>query len=79
MARVESARSEAEFLRAELSRAVGLGGRSRKSGADTERARVNCQRRIRDAMKRIGEQDAGMGKHLLLSVKTGTFCVYEPS
>lgn len=78
VARVESARSEAEFLRAELSRAVGLGGRSRKSGADTERARVNCQRRIRDAMKRIGEQDAAMGKHLLLSVKTGTFCVYQP-
>jgi hypothetical protein len=78
VARVESARAEAEFLRAELSRAVGLGGRSRKSGADTERARVNCQRRIRDAMKRIGEQDAALGKHLLLSVKTGTFCVYAP-
>jgi hypothetical protein len=78
VARVETARSEAEFLRAELSRAVGLGGRSRKSGADTERARVNCQRRIRDAMKRIGEQDAALGKHLLLSVKTGTFCVYQP-
>ena len=78
VARVEASRAEAEFLRAELSRAVGLGGRSRKSGADTERARVNCQRRIRDAMKRIGEQDAAMGKHLLLSVKTGTFCVYQP-
>jgi hypothetical protein len=79
VARVANARSEAEFLRAELSRAVGLGGRSRKSGADTERARVNCQRRIRDAVKRIGEQDAAMGKHLLLAVKTGTFCVYDPS
>lgn len=78
LARVESARSEAEFLRAELGRAVGLGGRSRKSGADTERARVNCQRRIRDAVKRIGEQDAALGKHLLLSVKTGTFCSYQP-
>jgi len=78
IARVEASRSEAEFLRAELGRAVGLGGRSRKSGADTERARVNCQRRIRDAVKRIGEQDVAMGKHLLLSVKTGTFCSYQP-
>lgn len=78
LVRVESARAEAELLRAELSRAVGLGGRARKSGADTERARVNCQRRLRDTMKRIAEQDATLGKHLLLSVKTGTFCVYRP-
>jgi predicted ATPase len=78
-ARIESARSEAEFLRAELSRAVGLGGRSRKSGADVERARVNCQRRIRDAIKRVAEQDATIGKHLLRAVRTGTFCVYDPA
>src|SRR4029079_4515247 len=70
-ARAESARSEGEFLRAELSRAVGLGGRSRKAGADAERARVNCQRRLRDAIKRIAEQDAAIGKHLLRSVRTG--------
>ena len=78
-ARVERARSELELLRAELSRAVGLGDRPRRAGADAERARVNCQRRIRDAMRRIAEQDALCGRHLLRAVRTGTFCVYRPA
>jgi hypothetical protein len=73
---METACSEAEFLRAELARAVGLGGRSRRASVDAERARVNCQRRIRDAVRRIAEQDATIGRHLLAAVKTGTFCSY---
>jgi hypothetical protein len=77
-ARLERARSEGEFLRAELSRAVGLGGRSRRAGADAERARVNCQKRIRDAVQRIAQQDAVLGRHLLAAVRTGTFCAYVP-
>jgi hypothetical protein len=76
--RVERARTEMELLRAELSRAVGLGGRSRRAGSDAERARTNAQRRIKEAIRRIAELCPDAGKHLDRSVRTGTFCSYVP-
>jgi tetratricopeptide (TPR) repeat protein len=77
-ARAEGLRNKLETIAAELSRGMGLGGRSRRSGAAAERARVNVQRRLRDSIRRIGEQDPGLGRHLDRSVRTGTFCAYEP-
>jgi hypothetical protein len=43
-----------------------------------ERARVNVQRRLKDAIRRIGEQDPGLGRYLEATVRTGTYCVYQP-
>jgi hypothetical protein len=77
-ARVERARDELEALEAELSRATGLGGRTRRSGRAAERARINVQRRLADAIKRIGEASPELGKHLARAVRTGTFCSYAP-
>jgi tetratricopeptide (TPR) repeat protein len=74
----ERRRDEHEALLKELSRAVGLGGRVRRAGAATERARVAAHRRIREAIKKIGEADAELGAHLDGAVRTGTFCVYRP-
>jgi hypothetical protein len=34
--------------------------------------------RIRDAIRRISEAHPELGRHLARSVRTGTFCVYEP-
>jgi hypothetical protein len=34
--------------------------------------------RIRDAIRRIGDAHPELGRHLGRSVRTGTFCVYEP-
>ena len=76
--RAERARQELEMLSRELARAVGLGGRDRASRSSIERARVNVQRRIRDAVRRIGEHDEMLGRHLLRAVRTGTYCAYEP-
>lgn len=76
--RAEEARQELGFLEAELGRAVGLGGRERRSGASAERARVNVQRRIKDAIRRIEAQSPALARHLDRSVRTGTFCSYEP-
>ena len=45
------------MLGAELGRAVGLGGRSRRAGGAAERARSAVQRRIKNAIERIGEHD----------------------
>ena len=51
-------RREREALSGELARVVGLGGRNRKASSASERARVNVQRRIRDVLTRVSEQDA---------------------
>jgi hypothetical protein len=71
-------REELDFIAAELSRAVGLGGRDRKAGSAAERARVNVTRAIRGAVRAIAEHDARLGHHLERSVKTGIFCTYDP-
>jgi hypothetical protein len=39
---------------------------------------VNVQKRLRDAIRRIAEVDAGIGRQLERAVRTGTFCAYEP-
>jgi tetratricopeptide (TPR) repeat protein len=72
------ARAELDALADELARGVGLGGRLRRTGSRAERSRVNVQRRLRDAVRRISEQDPELGRHLERSVRTGTFCRYEP-
>jgi hypothetical protein len=77
-ARAEALRNELERVAAELARGVGLGGKTRRAGAAAERARVNVQRRLRDAIRRVGEHDPRLGRHLDRSVRTGTFCAYEP-
>jgi hypothetical protein len=77
-ARAERARDEIEALEAELSRAAGIGGRERRVGKAAERARVNVQRRLTDALKRIADVNAELGKHLALTVRTGTYCSYSP-
>jgi tetratricopeptide (TPR) repeat protein len=77
-ARANRARAELEFVSRELELAVGIGGRDRESGSHAERARVNVTRSIRATLKRIAGYDARLGRELEGSVRTGTFCVYEP-
>lgn len=77
--RRERASAELERVGSELARAVGLGGRSRKAGEAAERARVNVQRRLRDAISRIREHDVALARHLDWAVRTGAFCSYDPS
>lgn len=73
LAREERLSREREALTRELSRAFGLGGRGRAAGA-SERARVNVQRRIKDAIARIEAADAELGAFLTKAVRTGTYC-----
>jgi hypothetical protein len=69
---------ERDFLLRELSRGVGLGGRERRAGAAAERARVNVQRRLRDALSRIAAQAPELGRELERAITTGVFCRYSP-
>lgn len=76
--RLERLRSEREALVSELSRAVGLGGRVRRAGSATERARVNVRKRLKQAIGSIQEVDAGLGTYLSRAVRTGAFCCFRP-
>ena len=77
-ARATQAGVERDFLVRELSRAVGLGGRDRRAGSASERARASVTRAIRQAMTRIREHDEPLGKHLDHAIHTGTYCAYMP-
>lgn len=76
---VERLGEELERLGAELSRGFGLGGRPRRAGSASERARLSVTRAIRYAIDKIGEHDPALAEHLRLGVRTGAFCVYAPS
>jgi hypothetical protein len=71
-------RVEADLLSAELSRAFGLGGRPRPIGAPAARARVSVTKAVRSTLRRIAALDPDAGRYLATTVRTGTFCVYEP-
>jgi tetratricopeptide (TPR) repeat protein len=76
--RAARAREEMEFIAQELSAAVGLGGRDRPMSSAAERARVNVTRALRREIRRIAGEDARLGRELETTVRTGTFCAYEP-
>jgi hypothetical protein len=76
--RIAKHRREKEAILAELSRAFGLGGRSRRAASATERARVNVQKRIKEAIARVSEADAELGRFFDRAVRTGTFCCFRP-
>ncbi|MHB8691338.1 MAG: ATP-binding protein [Solirubrobacteraceae bacterium] len=72
------AQEESDFLTAELSRAIGLGGRDRRAASAAERARVNVRNRITGAIDKIAEQDPALGHHLRATIRTGRLCSYQP-
>jgi predicted ATPase len=74
--RAATLESEIDFLTREVLRATGLGGRSRRSGSDAERARLSVSRAIRSAIQRISEHNRPLGEYLERSVRTGIFCSY---
>jgi hypothetical protein len=77
LGRASQAEAERTFLLRELSRAFGLGGRSRKAHATSERARVAVTRALRSAIERVSEHHGALGDHLDQAVRTGTHCSYR--
>lgn len=76
--RADELQSEIDFLKREMSHAVGLGGRDRRAGSAAERARLNVTRAVRAALEKISEQHAALGALLDRSIRTGSFCSYLP-
>jgi non-specific serine/threonine protein kinase len=67
-----------EALGQELASAMGLGGRDRRGASDVQRARVNVQRCVKEALDRIASADPSLGRYLAATVKTGTYCSFNP-
>lgn len=77
-ARASTLREEHDQLVEYLEKAFGLGGRPRKLGSTNERARSAVTQRIRSAIGRITEAHPELGAHCSETIRTGTFCAYEP-
>ena len=75
--RSERLRAELEFLQSALAEAVGLGQRSRRSADASERARVNVQKRIRSAIRRIAEELPALARYLDREIQTGLVVCYR--
>jgi hypothetical protein len=43
-----------------------------------ERARINVQRRLKDAIASIGAFEPELGRYLGATVKTGSYCSFTP-
>ena len=78
LGRVATLEQEKEFIVAELSAALGLGGRTRVSGDPVDRARKAVTMRIGTALKTIEAVHPELGRHLRVSVRTGRSCSYSP-
>ena len=70
--------TEREALLKELARATGLGGKPRRTGSPTERARLNVTRTIRHAITYLSTALPELAAHLDESLATGVSCCYEP-
>jgi hypothetical protein len=76
--RAEQAEQQIDALTRELSRAVGLRGRSRRAASASERARQSIAKAIKSVLERIAQGDAALADILARCIRTGTFCCYQP-
>ena len=76
--RAEKAEAEIDSITVEISRAVALGGRGRRAGSASDRARQSVAKTIKSVLERIAQSDAALGDILSRCIKTGTFCSYQP-
>jgi hypothetical protein len=77
--RAAKARDEMATIANQLASALGLGGRDRRTGSETERARSAVTKRIKGSINRIIEIIPPLGRNLAVQVKTGYFCSYNPN
>ncbi len=76
--RAAKAQHEISAIARHLACAIGLAGRDRKTSYGAERARSAVTKRIRRAIRKIGEAIPSLGHHLSARIKAGYFCSYNP-
>jgi hypothetical protein len=77
--RAARARAERDALVAEITRSVGRGGRPRRLGDDTEKARKTVTIRIQRALRLLDSHHPALASHLREAIRTGTTCSYQPA
>lgn len=75
-ARIAAIQREIEMLACEL--AAGTRGTGRGGSTAQERARINVRNCVSAALRAIRRHDEPLWRHLVNSIRTGTYCVYEP-
>jgi tetratricopeptide (TPR) repeat protein len=76
--RADFARVELDAIVDQLTSTLGLGGRRRRASGSAERARSAVTQRLRATIRRLGETNPALGRHLEVSIITGTYCSYKP-
>jgi hypothetical protein len=76
--RAAKAQHEINAIAGHLACAIGLAGRDRKTSSGAERARSAVTKRIRRAIRKIGEAIPSLGHHLSARIQSGYFCSYNP-
>lgn len=74
--RAAGVQRELDMLAREL--AGGRRGAARGTTSTQERARVNVRNCVSAALRVIRRHDEPLWRHLANTIKTGTYCVYEP-
>ena len=69
-------REELDALKDELGARIGIGGRARKTGSHSERARLMVSNNIRLAIAKIRRECPSLGRYLSTTIRTGYFCSY---
>jgi hypothetical protein len=72
------AQEEIDAIAHQLTAAIGLGGRDRRSSPEAERMRSAVTKRIKEAINRVAHVIPLLGRHLAARIKTGHFCSYNP-
>jgi hypothetical protein len=76
--RVAKAQHEMDAITRQLASAIGLAARDRKTCSEAERARSAVTKRIKRAIRKIGDVIPSLGHHLSARIKVGYFCSYNP-
>jgi hypothetical protein len=76
--RASRAEAELDALVTQLAAATGFAGRPRHFIGADERARVSVTKAIRAAIKHLDAELPELGRHLTVTVHTGSRCVYQP-
>lgn len=71
-------KEEMDFIVDHLAAASGLGGRRRREASPAERARQSVTKAIKSAVSRIAEHSPALQRHFSSTVRTGTYCIYQP-
>ena len=69
---------ETKFIERELRAGTGRGGKARNFALPRDKARSSGTHQIKAAIKKVSENNPDLGSHLDRTIKTGTYCSYQP-